>query len=182
MTLPLSKRWAGVLVASLAINLFLIGAVVAGLAMRDHGGPFRPPPPAFQGGLSSFSMPFAIRALGDEVRPLARETFRKHRSEFRSNRQALAEGREQALRLLSSANYRQSSFREALNSLQQRETRARSAVYSSIVELTEKLTPDQRGRLAGAIRDREQRRIKFIREKRRRVRGAGGKFGKRDGR
>lgn len=176
MTIPLSKRWAFVLVASLAINLFLIGAVVAGLTMRGPGGPFRTAPPSLQGGLSSFSMPFAMRVLGPEVRPLARDTFRQHRRAFRSNREALIQGREQALRLLGAPNFKRTEFQTALDDLQRSEARARMAVYGSVAELAEKLTGEQRTRLATAIKDREARRIKHRQERRRRVREKRGDF------
>lgn len=185
MTLTPTKRWSIILVGSLAVNIFLIGALIAGIALRGPGGiagmfgdpPSSPPPPRATAGFESFSMPFAMRSLGSEVRPLARETFRDHRREFIKNRKALSQGRRDAVQALGTAQFNPASLESALKELRARDLLAREVVHRSVVDFATKLTPEQRERFANAITVREAERIKRIKERRRHSRSKHGKFG-----
>ena len=139
MSITLSKRWAIVLVASLAINLFLVGGIAAGLAMRGAAEPSATPAETASvrpnlRGLPSFSMPFAIRTLGPEVRPMAREIFRTRRPDFRKKRRAIGQANREAVRLLSAAEFDAAAFRKALGVVRVNGVGAQEANHESVVK------------------------------------------------
>lgn len=175
MTLTPTKKWSIILIGSLAVNIFLVGALVAGMTLRGPGGfaglfgdPPPPPPPRATAGFESFSLPFAMRSLGNEVRPIVRETFKKHRREFGQFRRALGQGRRNAVEALAKPEFDAKALDAALKELRSRDILAREVVHRSVVEFAEKLTPEQRKQFAEAITVREAERKRRIKERRRR--------------
>ncbi|MDA0239870.1 MAG: periplasmic heavy metal sensor [Proteobacteria bacterium] len=176
MTLTPTRRWSIILVGSLAVNIFLLGAIVAGMTLRGPGGfaglfAASPPPPPRQvaaAGFESFSMPFAMISLGEDVRPVAREIFKGYRREFGQYRRALGQGRRVAVSALAQPEFDAAALEGALKELRSRDLLAREVVHRSIVEFAAKLTPEQRKQFAEAITVREAERIKHIKERRRR--------------
>ena len=171
MSITLSKLWAIVLVASLAINLFLVGGIAARLAMRGAAEPSATPAETASvrpnlRGLPSFSMPFAIRTLGPEVRPVAREIFRTRRPDFRKKRRAIGQANREAVRLLSASEFDAAPFRKALEVVRVNGVRAQEANHESVVKLVGQLSSEQRQRYAAAIQIREKRRIEERRSRR----------------
>ena len=198
MTLTPTRRWSIILVGSLAVNIFLLGAIVAGMTLRGPGGfaglfaaappsdccrkpkatrkpgsptawPFeRPRRQVAAAGFESFSMPFAMISLGEDVRPVAREIFKGYRREFGQYRRALGQGRRVAVSALAQPEFDAAALEGALKELRSRDLLAREVVHRSIVEFAAKLTPEQRKQFAEAITVREAERIKHIKERRRR--------------
>mgnify|MGYP000320635872 CR=1 FL=1 len=78
MTKLTSRRWAIIFFISLALNVFLGGLFVADKYFKDNRSR------GFRG--MTYSVPWARRILGDEVRPMAREIFRENRESFRGTR------------------------------------------------------------------------------------------------
>lgn len=154
-----SNRWAIALIASLAVNIFLIAALATN-AFRH------PPGRGFAG--APFSMPWAIRVLGGDMRPLAFEIFESNFDEFRARRRALAEDRGRLGGLLAEHPFDRARFAATLAKLRGDSEAAQLIAHEAMTELAVKLTPAQRKELSAGIEMGEARRQKRIAERRER--------------
>lgn len=140
------RRW--LLVASLVLNVFLIGGIAAGLVVR-HGPPFfghdRPR-------LMGLPSPHKIRAaLPDSADPAIDAAFAAHRQDMRVRIRALVEARHQVAAAMRAEPFDRAALDSALATLRDREAEVASGAQSAIAELAAGLDPDSRSRLAELI-------------------------------
>ncbi len=67
------RRWAVFFFSSLVLNLFFIGIIAAGAYKWREGRHFRG---------ATMTVPWAVRVIGKEVRPAARQLFRERAPEM----------------------------------------------------------------------------------------------------
>ncbi|MBT3915352.1 MAG: periplasmic heavy metal sensor [Rhodospirillaceae bacterium] len=162
MTKLTSRRWAIIFFISLALNVFLGGLIVADKYFKGHRGP------GFRG--TVYSMPWARRVLGDEVRPMMRQLFRERREGFRGNRRARAELFNNVSAALAKEPFDQAELRRALGALQANMQTGQTAMNDMMAEFSGKLTSDQRKQLVQAVAKwQERRRARFERRRQRRL-------------
>ncbi len=162
MTKLTSRRWAIIFFISLALNVFLGGLIVADKYFKGHRGH------GFRG--TVYSMPWARRVLGDEVRPMMRQLFRERRDSFRGNRGARAELFENVTAAMAKEPFDQAELRNALGALQSNLQIGQSAMNDMMAEFSSKLTSDQRKKLVQSAAEwRERRRARFERRRQRRL-------------
>lgn len=147
------------LVASIVLNVFLIGVIGAGLAARHgvfhspHDRPARP-----------FEMPSPrkIRAVLPEAdQPVAEAIFAAHRDEVRQKIRAMAEARRAVAAAMRAEPFDRAALDAALAELRSREAELASTVQQAIADLVEKIDAESRGRIATLLefrRDRDQSR------------------------
>jgi uncharacterized membrane protein len=161
MTKLTSRRWAIIFFISLALNVFLGGLFIADKYFKDKRGR------SFHG--MTYSVPWARRILGDEVRPMAREIFREHRESFRGTRRARAELYRKVMTVLAAEPFDKAAFRTALSALQENLQIGQTAMHSMMTEFSAKLTADQRKKLVQEV-TRMQEKRQERRERRRKRR------------
>jgi uncharacterized membrane protein len=136
------------LIASIVLNVFLIGAIGAGVAMR-HGPHFfdgdrvRPPRP--------FEMPSPRKiraALPDSARPVAEAMFTAHRGEVREKIGALIDARRQVAAAIRAEPFDRAALDMAMATLRTREADVAGKVQSIIADLVTELDADSRARIA----------------------------------
>lgn len=157
MTKLTPRRWAIIFFISLALNVFLGGLFVADKYFKD--------PRSRSYRSMVYSVPWARRVLGDEVRPMAREIYRAHRESFRGNRRARAELYQSVSGALAATPFDKATLKKALNALQENLQLGQTAMHSMMVEFSAKLTADQRQKLvvevARLAEKRKQRRERW---------------------
>ena len=164
MTKLTSSRWAIIFFISLALNLFLGGLFVADKYLKGQG--IR----GFRGMV--YSVPWARRILGDEVRPLAQQVLRDHREQFFDSRRDRAELYRNVTAALAYEPFDKKALRGTLTALQENMRINMTAMHNMIVEFSSQITADQREKLAQeSTRIQEKRykhreRIRKRREKR----------------
>lgn len=144
-----SRRW--LLVASIVLNVFLIGAIGAGVAMRHgphifDGDRVRPPRP--------FEMPSPRKiraALPESARPAAEAMFAAHRGEVREKIGALIEARRQVAVTIRAEPFDRPALDAALAALRMREADVAGTVQSIIADLATELDADSRARIAALL-------------------------------
>jgi len=142
-------RWLGfVLIASLAVNLFLGGIVVGGWVAG--GGP---PLPAWQPGAGLRAFPRLIETLPPEARAEAADILAEHRGEIRRSLVALHRARRDVFQLLAQETVDRPALEQAFATLRARMTAAQAAVQDALIEVSVSLPPEQRRALAEAARD-----------------------------
>ncbi|MDP6257597.1 MAG: periplasmic heavy metal sensor [Rhodospirillales bacterium] len=162
MTKLTSRRWAIIFFISLALNVFLGGLLVADKYFKGHRGA------GFRGNV--YSMPWARRVLGDEVRPMMRQIFRERREGFRGNRRARAELYNNVSAALAKEPFDQAELRQALGALQANLQAGHTAMNDMMAEFSSKLTTDQRKQLVQAVAKwQERRRARFEHRRQRRL-------------
>jgi uncharacterized membrane protein len=136
------------LVASILLNVFLVGVIAAGVAAR-HGGPF------FDDGHGRPARPFEmpsprkIRAvLPDSARPVAEEMFAAHRDEVRLKIRAMIEARRAVAQAMRAEPFDRAALDGALAELHGRESEVAATVQGIIADLATRLDADSRGRIA----------------------------------
>ena len=155
-----SSRWAIIFFISLALNLFLGGLFVADKYLKGQG--IR----GFRGMV--YSVPWARRILGDEVRPLEQQVFRDYRKQFIDTRRDRADLFRNVTAALVHEPFDKNALRGTLTALQENIQIDMAAMHNMIAEFSSQITPDQRKKLAReATRIQEKR---FKRRERRRKR------------
>lgn len=144
---PRLRRW--LLVASLVLNVFLIGGVAAGL-VAQHGVPFfgghdRPR-------LMGLPSPHRIRAaLPESAQPAIDAVFATRRQEMRPRIRALVEARQGVAAAIRAEPFDRAALEGALATLREREAAVAAGAQSAIAELASGLDADSRARLAELI-------------------------------
>jgi uncharacterized membrane protein len=135
------------LIASIVLNVFLIGAIGAGVAAR-HGHFFdgdrvRPPRPF------ELPSPRKIRAvLPEESRPVAEAMFAAHREEMRGKIAALFEARRQVAAAMRAEPFDRVALEAAFVALRAREADVAGTAQGIIADLTAELDAESRSRIA----------------------------------
>lgn len=139
------------LIASIVLNVFLIGAIAAGVAVR-HGPHFfdgdrvRPPRP--------FEMPspHRIRAvLPDSARPVAQAMFDAHRDEVRGKIKSLFEARRQVAAAIRAEPFDRPRLDAAMAELRLKEVDAADTVQTILADLLTELDAESRDRVASLL-------------------------------
>ncbi|MAF47774.1 MAG: periplasmic heavy metal sensor [Rhodospirillales bacterium] len=152
MTIMTSRRWAIVFFCSLALNLFLAGLVITDKFFdHRHGRAF---------GRMLYSAPWAMRVVGDEIRPQVRDIFRKHRDAIRANRQELHKTHMQLNAMLLAEPFQREQFSASLGKLRELTLGAQMRMHQDMAVLTAGLTTEQRQELAGAVEKWLERRAR----------------------
>ena len=142
MTMPSTRKLAIALAISIALNLFLGGAIAsAWLVKRQYAG-LQPPPQAGMAG--DFDFRGGLAALGGEARPLAREIRHEYGPRLREAGKAMNEARHEVGRMLRADEIDPVALEEALAALRQRSDEALSAMHTVLMETMKELTPEQR--------------------------------------
>ncbi|MDX2157529.1 MAG: periplasmic heavy metal sensor [Hyphomicrobiaceae bacterium] len=132
-------RWMGVaLIASLALNLVVVGAIGAA-AWRHH----RWPEPSFQPSIFGFT-----RTLSGDRRHEILQTTREHRRELRPFRAALRKARADVRAALVARPFDPDRYRHAHAAQLAAEQKARGAAQQLLDQMVLRLTDEERARLA----------------------------------
>lgn len=142
------------LIASILLNVFLIGAIGAGVIARHgphlfDGGRERPPRP--------FEMPSPrkIRAVLPEAsRPIADAMFAAHRAEVEAKIGALVEARLAVAAAIRAEPFDRAALDAALAALRSLEIEMAGTVQGIIADLAAELDADSRERLAKLLETR----------------------------
>lgn len=127
------------LVASLALNLFLLGFVAA-RHLREHGDLDRRPTGAFR----------LDRALRDSELTELRQTMRKRMAEQRPARMELRRARHEVRSALEAEPFERARLEAVLSDLRARSLEVQQGMHQVFVDVAQDLTPEQRRRLADA--------------------------------
>lgn len=146
------RHW--LLVTSLVLNVFLIGGIAAGLAVR-HGSPFfghdRP------SRMMAMPTPHKIRAaLPESAQPVIEGIFDAHRQDMRSRIGRLRDARRAVAAAIRAEPFDPAVLGAALAELRAREGEVASAAHEAVAELAAKLDPDSRARLAELVEIRRR--------------------------
>jgi uncharacterized membrane protein len=130
-----APRWLlGALIASLAVNLVVVG-LVAGALWRFHAPVWTGPAPSLLG---------YANALGpDRHKQLWQETASERR-ELRPLRHELRAARETAIKALAAVPYDRQAFITAQDALADAETRMRHAMQGLYLKLADSMTTEER--------------------------------------
>lgn len=150
MTVMTSRKWAIIFFISLALNVFLVGAFVAGKYFHNQGRGFR--------GMV-YSVPWAVRVIDDDgLKVKARDLFRQRRQDFRRNRESLRNSYNEVNATLTAEPFNQEAFVAALAKLRDTGTSTRVSIHQSLADFTAGLTLEQRQKLVAAVKNRAERR------------------------
>ena len=152
---PRTKSFKGWLIASLAVNLLLLGVIAGGfIAMKQRGGPFggmRPPTEDF--GLGSFA-----RTLPEARRQEIKKSLREARTQLKPKIEAIADARAKAADLLAADPLDRSALQTALESIQTEEMKLRGEGLTIFLTEAEKLSLEERRALAEMWKKRRRHR------------------------
>lgn len=152
-TLPRRRapRWmVALLVASLALNLLVVGAVAGSFWAFRHGG-------FWAGGGFAGSMLGYVSTLPTERR---REIWRQagdERRSLRAYRHAVREARTEAIRAIGAEPFDRERFRAAMRRVHEAETQARAGAEPLFTAIPALMTPAER---QGFLRWREHHRMR----------------------
>jgi uncharacterized membrane protein len=127
-----------VLVISLALNVFLVGAAVGGAYMWHMSGPHRPGIVA-RGGLG-----LAAEALPTEKRTVFRHMLARARKESASDIAAAKSGRLELARLMMAEPLNRQALDAQLSAIRQADIALRARLEETVIDFLETLTPADR--------------------------------------
>lgn len=149
------SRWKWLLIASLALNLLVAGAIAGRVVFGPHHGPGRWGQAPGDFGLMGFS-----KLLPSDRQTLVRQNLRAARPEFRELRAETVELRKQAADVLLAEPFDKAALKAALDRVGAGETRVRDKGVDVFVDTAGQLTPDERKTLAEAWKKRLEQRPK----------------------
>jgi uncharacterized membrane protein len=133
-----SRRLRWMLIASLAVNLLVIGAVAGSMfAWHRHGG--WGPGRGGEFGLLGFS-----RTLPDQSRKMLRDAVMAKRAEFKQLRQDARKARSEAAEILVSEPYDKEKLRETFVRIKDAEDKLKAVGLTIFLDAGEKLTMEER--------------------------------------
>jgi Spy/CpxP family protein refolding chaperone len=115
-------------IVSVCLNLLLAGILVGGRWHGPGGGPFRDMP--------------------DDVRSVAKSVFETHKAEFDSRRDAVQQARMKVADVLKADPIDQAQLNQALSELLQQSQAMQQLGHQVMVEVAQKLPPEQREKMA----------------------------------
>lgn len=143
------------LAGSLVFNVFLLGSIAGGAYQwfAAHGGPHAAPA----------AQPRALRFAADDLAPDRQRAFvdglKEARREGRPYAREAREGRREVLRLLAAPQLDRAALDAALARTRAADSALRAQVESSVADFAATLTPDERSRFAGSLKERGQFRL-----------------------
>lgn len=146
-----SKKWLYSLLASMGLNLFLLGVLTVHL-MR----PGKPHPvhdgPAGRAALEDAEGPMMlrrmVRTLGGPQDPRVRELWQERRPELQRFRQEREQARQAVRAALAREPFEPEALSRALSVLNETNCSAQRRASTAVVELADKLSPEQRASIA----------------------------------
>lgn len=151
----LSRRARWLLLISLLLNAVLIGGLIGHRLAARKAAPERPTaaaeaaPPRSVGRLA--------RMLPAEQRPLVRAIFENHRPHIHAQADAIRDARRRLAALLRADPLDRPALDAALADLREAEQTAAQSTHAMMLDLFERLPPEQRQRLAERLEPRERR-------------------------
>ncbi|MFM9835067.1 MAG: periplasmic heavy metal sensor [Methylophilaceae bacterium] len=137
-------KWA--LIASVILNAFLVGGLAAGAyRMLGHGGP---PFAQKDGGMA---LRFAAEDLSLEQKRLFKKTIRESRRTSLPLVKASAEARAEVLKQLSAPTFDKLAIENAMARTREADRAVRMHMEQAIVGFAEKLSPEERQKLAEGL-------------------------------
>lgn len=147
-----SRRFLWIaLIASLAVNLFVAGFVVANVAHRGWDR-HRPPPRGL------IHLRAAFRTLDGDTRKTAREIWRARRPALRQRIETIRDAHRAFRAAVEKSDTDPAAVETAFQRLHEARGAAQAYVHQTIREIGDKLTPEQRLRFYKAVFERRFRR------------------------
>lgn len=141
------KRFWLLLAASVALNLFGIGLAVgriSSLRQHPHGDEIEP---------RAFLRHSGLREAGPDVKQI----LRSHRDEVKSRMHALAQAREQVRVALEKEPYDRAAVEQAFAHTRELTTQMQADMHGALIEVSSKLSPAQRKRMADTLWSRHNK-------------------------
>ncbi len=150
-----SRRWAAVVFISLSLNVLLMGIVATPYLNRNRDAAQR---------MSVYTVPWALRIVGEEIGPMARRSYVKYQSNMARDRKVLARDYLAVNEILAASQFDRTAFSDALAKLRADSQSAQATMHESMSEFVVGLSLDQRRQLTDFVdewsRNREQRAIR----------------------
>jgi uncharacterized membrane protein len=136
---PKERRLKLMLIASLAFNLLVVGAVAGAMIFGPHG-------PRHRGGSlgDEYTLMGFTRALSSDRRGPIRKAIREQRETFKPLREAVDEARRQAADVLVQEPFSKDKLKEAFDKINEADVKLKSAGQGMLLNTAESLTPDER--------------------------------------
>jgi uncharacterized membrane protein len=135
---PKERRLKVILIASLALNLLVIGAVAGSMIFHRHG-PRHGGARGDDYGLMSFT-----RVLSSDRRGPIRKTIKEQREAFKPLRQEVDETRRKAADVLVEEPFSKDKLKDAFDKVNEADLKLKSAGQGMLLNTAESLTPDER--------------------------------------
>lgn len=135
---PKERRLKLALIASLAVNLLVVGAVASAMIFGPHG-PRHRGAPGDEYGLMGFT-----RALSSDRRGPIRKAIKEQRETFKPLREAVDEARRQAADVLVAEPFSKDKLKQAFDKINEADVKLKSAGQGMLLSTAESLTPDER--------------------------------------
>ncbi|REE21581.1 MULTISPECIES: periplasmic heavy metal sensor [unclassified Paraburkholderia] len=146
-----SRSWKVVLVASLVLNVFLVGAIVGGAYQWFAARGATAPVLAQQRALR-----FAAQTLSAERQKAFIDGLKDARREGRQYAREGREGRREVLRLLAAPQFDRAALDAALERTRQADSHLRAQVEGSVADFAATLSPEERVQFADSLKVRGQ--------------------------
>lgn len=143
---PGSRRLKYALIASLALNLLVIGTVAGTMFM--HGFGKHPPPRSGYGPHQDFGLMGLTRTLPEERRKEMRKNLREDREKLRPLIDELRASRREAAAKLGAEPFDSAALKGAFDVAGEKDRAVREAAIAAFLVHAEQLTPEERRRLA----------------------------------
>ena len=146
-----SRSWKIVLVASLVLNVFLLGAIVGGAYQWFAARGATAPVPA-----QHLALRFAAQTLPAERQKAFVDGLRNARREGRQFAREGREGRREVLRLLAAPQFDRAALDAALARTRDADSNLRAQVEGSVADFAATLSPEERVKFADSLKLRGQ--------------------------
>ncbi|ACD19387.1 periplasmic heavy metal sensor [Paraburkholderia phytofirmans] len=145
------RSWKVVLVASLVLNVFLVGAIVGGayqwFAARGAAAPVLAQQRALR---------FAAQTLSAERQKAFIDGLKEARRDGRQYAREGREGRREVLRLLAAPQFDRAALDAALERTREADSHLRAQVEGSVADFAATLSPEERVQFADSLKLRGQ--------------------------
>lgn len=138
---PRERRLKLILIASLAVNLLIVGAVVSSMIFHWHG-PRHGGSRGDDYGLMGFT-----RVLSSDRRGPIRKAIKEQREVFKPLREEVDEARRKAADVLVEEPFSKDKLKEAFDKVNDADVKLKSAGQTMLLNTAESLTPDERREL-----------------------------------
>jgi uncharacterized membrane protein len=136
---PKERRLKHMLIASLAFNLLVVGAVAGAMIFGPHGPRHRGGSPGDEYGLMGFT-----RALSADRKGPIRKAIKEQRETFKPLREAVDEARREAADVLVEEPFSKDKLKQAFDKINEADVKLKSAGQGMLLSTAEGLTPDER--------------------------------------
>lgn len=135
---PKERRLKLALIASLAVNFLVIGAVASAMFFAPHG-------PRHGGGRGEdYGLMAFTRVLSHDRRAPIRKTIKEQREVFKAMREDIDAARRQAAEVLVAEPFSREKMKEALGKVNDADLKLKTAAQDMLLKISETLTPEER--------------------------------------